>query len=201
VGAIHRHVPLRDRHLAAERDHERMGKHHVGDAHMNDSAIDRPLRGDPQPIRCFLGLQPRVGRFTQQARHRDVRADRRGPKLPAVDVPGGILVFKEAVKEARMSWVDPDLQRLQPIAGPQTLECKNMTVGCNEGVEPGERRGLSPIGVKLALEGIADLGSSLASGVCEPAMDVSVGAKKVVQAASAGNRVEQQTQGGAPHAP
>ena len=42
---------------------------------------------------------------------------------------------------------------------------------------------------------------SLSSGVCEAAMDVSVGAKEVAKAKSAHDQVEQQTQGGLPRAP
>ena len=39
-----------------------------------------------------------------------------GAKLPAVDFARGVLVFEETMQEARMAWVDPDLQSLQPIA-------------------------------------------------------------------------------------
>ena len=61
------------------------------------------------------------------------------------------------------------------------------------------RAGGSPI--ILAAKGIADVGSSLSSGVCESAMDVCVREKEVIKAKSADDRVEQQTQGGVPYPP
>src|ERR1700746_2972848 len=110
---------------------------------MNDRVVKRPLRDDVQPIRCFLEVQPRVRNLAQQARHRDVGADRRSAKLSAIRVAGEIFVFGEAVQEARMSWVNSDLQRLQPITRPQTFEGKDVTIGRSEAVEPGERRRLA----------------------------------------------------------
>src|SRR5690606_7943901 len=54
-----------------------------------------------------------------------------------------ILVLQEAMQEGGVRRVDADLHRLQPVAFPQPLECKDMALGRGEAVERREGRRLA----------------------------------------------------------
>src|SRR3982074_2722492 len=72
--------------------------------------------------------------FAQDFCHWHIAAGGRAAELPAVSACG-IFVFEEAMQERGVRRIDPDLERLQPVAADQALEREGMAIGRNEAVD------------------------------------------------------------------
>src|SRR5262245_798940 len=95
---IDRHVPLRNCHLAAHRDDERIGKHQIGHAHMRAAFADLSQRHQPEAEVRWFDLDARARDFTYDARHRHVGIARSVTKQFSVTL-AWILVVEEAMQE------------------------------------------------------------------------------------------------------
>ena len=136
------HVPLRNRHSAREGNHNPMRKDHVGYADMHRLRVQLPERGNPQAVLRPLHLDARARKFPQQPRHRDIRPHRHIAKLPPIGA-GGIVILEKSMQKTRMCRIDPDLQRLQPVAVDQTLEGEGVLVRCCKTIKRRKRRRLA----------------------------------------------------------
>ena len=137
VLVIDRNVPLGDRHLAAHRDADGAGEDLVRDPHVGETALHVPEGGQ---LEAEIGLlDPDLGArvLAQEPGHRDVGFGRAVAELPAVAVLR-VFVLEEAMQEGGMGGVDADLERLQPVALPQTLEREDVGLGRPETVEAGK---------------------------------------------------------------
>ena len=90
----------------------------------------------------FFDANFRLIVFAQHLGHRDCSIAGGAPELAAVAV-ARILVFVVDMQEGRMRWIDANLQRLQPVAFPQTLEGEDVAVRCDKAVEVGKGRRLA----------------------------------------------------------
>ena len=120
-----------------------MRERHVGDADMHLAVVELPQRRDPQAVFGRLHLDARPAELAQDAGHRHVGAHRRAAELLAVGVPG-VLVLEETMQVGGMRRVDPDLQRLQPVALDHALEGEGVRCGRGEAVELPARRAARP---------------------------------------------------------
>ena len=139
---IHRHVPLRDGHLGAHRDHKSMREKLVGDADVGALLVDLAQRDQAQPVFGVFDIDDGLVVFAQDLGHRHVGAGGGAAELLAIG-SRGILVLEEAVQERGMRRIDADLERLQPVAADVALERKRIGIGCDEAVDFRKRRRLA----------------------------------------------------------
>jgi hypothetical protein len=155
VRVVHRHVPLRDGHLRAHRDHEGLREHHVGHAHVG--GVFAQLAQRLQAKAVVGGLHADVGAvvLAQHLGDGHVGVGRGAAELLAVAF-GRVLVLEEAVQVRGVRGVDAHFERLQPVALEQALEGEGVAVGRDEAVEVGEGRGLALADVREHHAGLLD---------------------------------------------
>ena len=131
-------MPLGDRHLAAHRDADGAGEDLVRDPHVGETALHVPEGGQPEAEFGLLGPNLGARVLAQEPGHRNVGCRPCGRGTAGRSRPPWIFVLEEAMQEGGMGGVDADLERLQPVALPQTLEREDVGLGRPETVEAGK---------------------------------------------------------------
>jgi hypothetical protein len=108
---VDRHVPLRDRHLAAHGNDEAVGEDQIGHPDMGLVVADLAQRDQAEAVVGRLDLDARPRKLAHDFCHRHVRVLRRVPEHLAVAFVR-VLILEETMQERGVHRIDADFERL-----------------------------------------------------------------------------------------